>query len=130
MAEAKFKIPKQLGLCADLLYETKARRLAAQKVVDELAKQESLLKDHLINTLPKGEASGVAGKLARVSIGTKEVFQVKDWDAFWKAFKKGRDEDLLQRRLSDSAVAERFDAGKQVAGVEPFKVVTVSLNKL
>ena len=130
MAEPKFKIPKALGACADLLYETKNKRLAAQKVVDELAKQESLLKEHLINTLPKGEASGVAGKVARVSIGTKEVPQVEDWDKLYAYIKKTGSFDLLQRRLSEGSVTERLDAKVKVPGIKLFKATTVSLNKL
>lgn len=127
---ADFKIPKQLGLCADLLYKTKTARLAAQKVVDELARQESLLKQHLIDTLPKGEASGVSGKVARVSIGSKDVPQAENWDLLYAYIKKTNSFDLLQRRLSDAAVGERLDAKVKIPGIKLFKVVTVSLNKL
>lgn len=129
MAEKTFKPPKTLGACADLLYETRQKRLAQQKLVDDLQAQETALKEHIINTMPKSD-SGAQGKVARISIAMKEVPQVKDWDAFWKAFKKGRDEDLVQRRLNNTAFQERIEAGKTVAGVEIFKTPTVSLNKL
>ena len=84
MAEKEFKIPKNLGACADQLFKTRQKRLELQKAVDELAAEESALKEHLINTLPLSEASGVSGKLARVTINVKEIAQVKDWEAFYK----------------------------------------------
>lgn len=126
----KLKIPKTIGSCADLLYETKAKRLALQKQVDQLEAEEKDLKDHIINTLPKSQASGVAGKVARVSVTKKSVPQVKDWPKFFTHLKKTGEFELLQRRLNESAVSERWEAKKKIPGVEAFEVVTVSLNKI
>ena len=125
-----FKLPKSLGACADRLYELRQRRLAVQKEVDKLAAEEAALREHIINTLPKSEASGIAGKLARVTVITKQVPQVKDWDAFYKFVKKTGSFDLLQRRLTDQAMKERWEAGKEVPGVEHFNAVSISLNKV
>lgn len=126
----KFKMPKTLALCADELYKTHELRLTAQKAVDALQAKESAIKEHLINNLPKSDASGVAGKLARVTIVTKVIAQVKDWDVFFKYVKKTGAFDLMQRRLTDTAIKERWDNGKEVPGVEPFNAVTVSINKV
>lgn len=131
MAEKpKYKFPKAMGACADHLYNLRQKRLEMQKEVDKLTAEESALKEHIINTLPKSEASGVAGKVARVSVVTKQIPQVKDWDAFYKHVKKTGQFDLLQRRLTDAAVKERWENGKEIPGVEHFNAVTVSLNKL
>jgi hypothetical protein len=130
MAETTFKPPKSLGACADRLYELRQQRLAVQKEVDKLAAEETFLREHIINTLPKSEASGIAGKLARVTVVTKQVPQVKDWDAFYKFVKKTGSFDLLQRRLTDQAIKERWEAGKEVPGVEHFNAVSISLNKV
>lgn len=127
---AEIKIPKTLGACADRLYALKALKSAAQKAVDALAEEESAIKNHLIENLPKSEASGVAGKVARAMIITQNVPQVKDWDAFYEHVRKTKSFDLLQRRVSDAAVKERWENGKKVPGVETFTVVKVSLNKL
>ncbi len=125
-----FKFPKALGACADLVYSLRQERLAAQKVVDALEEKEKALREHIINTLPKSEATGAAGKLARVTVVTKEVPQVKDWKKFYAYVKKNNAWDLMQRRLSAAAVTERWEAGKEVAGVEAFQAVTLSINKL
>lgn len=130
MAEKKFKFPKSLAQCADRLYEVREKRLAEQKKVDEIEAEEKALKEHLINNLPKSEASGVAGKLARVTIVTKVIPQVEDWDKFYAHIKKTNSFDLMQRRVSDTAVKERWDNGKQVPGVKTFNALSVSINKV
>jgi len=128
--EIKYKFPKALGACADKLFELRNKRLAEQKKVDEIAAEETALKNHIIENLPKSEASGVAGKLARVTVVTKQVPQVKDWDAFYKYVKKTGSFDLMQKRLTDAAIKERWEAGKEVPGVEHFNAVSVSINKV
>ena len=125
-----YKFPKTMGACADRIYELKNKRLAMQKEVDAVEAEEKALKEHIINTLPKSETTGVAGKLARVTVVTKQVPQVKDWEAFWKKFNKKTDTDLLQRSLSKAAVEARWEAGKEIAGVEAFTAVTLSINKV
>lgn len=125
-----FKIPTKLGDVVDLLYTTKQARLAAGKVAAEFEEREKLLKEHLIQNLPKSNASGIAGKLARATIETKKVPTTEDWEAFYKYIKKTGRFDLLQRRLAEGAVKEMWDDGKKVPGVGVFNAVTVSLNKV
>jgi len=131
MAKTKaFKIPAKLGAVADLLFTTREQRLALDTQVEGLKKTERLLKDHLIDTLPKSEAEGIVGKLIRATIIRKNVAQVKDWGAFYAHVRKTGEFDLMQKRVGDVAVKERWEAGKEVPGVEAFTVVDVSLTKL
>lgn len=124
------KFPKAIGACADMLYKMRERRLQQQKVVEAMEKDEQALKEHIIKTLPKSEASGVAGKTARVTVVSKEVPQVKDWPKFYAYVKKHDAFELLQRRLSKEAVEERLEEEKTIPGVEMFVTPTVSLNKV
>lgn len=131
MAATKpYKFPKALGACADRFFELREKRLAMQKEVDAVEAEEKALKEHLIQNLPKSEASGVAGKKCRVSVVTKPIPQVEDWDAVYKYIKRTGSFELLQRRLADGAVKERWEAGKEIPGVTHFNVVTLSVNKL
>jgi len=123
------RIPKTIGACADALYTIRSKRLDLQKKVDALAAEESELREHIICELPKSDASGVAGKLARVSVVRKQVPSVKDWDTFYRYVKRTGAFELLHRRVADAAIRERWDAGKTVPGVEVFTAVTVSLSK-
>lgn len=125
-----FKFPKTLGACADKIYELRDKRLAAQKLVDAIEAEEKALKEHVINTLPKSEATGVAGKMARATVITKKVPQVKDWKAFYKHIKKTGDFDLLSRSIGKAAIEARWEAKKVVPGVEAFNAVTLSITKV
>ena len=128
--QPKFKFPKTLGACADRVYQLREKRYAAQKTVDLIQAEETALKEHLINTLPKSEATGAAGKLARVTSVTKDVPQVEDWDLFYKYVKRTGEFDLLQRRLATTAVEARLDVKKKVPGVKLFRAVTLSITKV
>ena len=131
MAKA-FKPPKSLATCADLLYTTREERYAAQKVVEALAAKEAILREHLINNLPKSDASGIAGKLARASIELKSTVKVNDWGKLYKYIAKNINQGsfaLLQRRVGESAVREIWGQGKKVPGCEPYKVPVVSITK-
>ena len=124
------KLPKTLAGMADRLYELKDLKRDAQAVVDKIDAEKSAIEQYLIDNLPKSDASGVAGKLARVTIVVKNKPSVEDWDAFWAKFDKKKDRDLLQKRLSEPAVEARWEAGKEVPGVVVFPKPTISLNKV
>lgn len=128
--EKRHKFPRSLAACADLYYELRQRRLEGAKALQELEAEERALKQHLIDNLPKAEASGVAGKTARVALVAKQVPQAEDWEALYAYVKRTGSFDLLQRRLSESAVQERWEAGKDVPGVRAFSVLTLSVHKL
>jgi hypothetical protein len=123
-------VPKTLGACADRLFKLREDVGALNKRIEELKAEESAIKNHLIDALPKSEARGVLGKLARAAVTTKVVPTVRDWEAFYKYVLKQKDFSLLQRRVSDAAVKERWEAKKTVPGVEPFMVIGVSVTKL
>jgi hypothetical protein len=125
-----FKVPTSAAACADLLYTTRQDRLALQKKVDEMAANEASLKEALINALPKGDATGVAGKIARVTIITKETPQAEDWTLIQAYVKRHNAFDLLQRRLNSKAVLERWADKKTIPGVAMFRAVEVSCVKV
>lgn len=119
-----------LAKMADAYYETRQRRLAMQKDVDKLQEQETALRKSLIDYLSESEAEGVAGATCRVQLTKKEVPSVTDWDAFFSYVAARRQFDLLQRRVSDTAVKQRWEDGKKIPGVEKFQVTDLSVRKL
>jgi hypothetical protein len=129
----EFEIPSSLAAAADLFYKTREERLALQKEVNAIEEREKILKDHLVRSIPKSEATGIAGKLVRVSVVTKSVPQVEDWDAFYAYIVKTRKKGgfaLLNKAVNSASVKEIWDAGKDVPGVTPFNKVELSVNKL
>ena len=128
--KTEVKLPRTIGACADLLYETKEKRLALAREVAALEELEKHLKEKIINELPVSEASGVAGKLARVTINKKSTWRAKDWAEIWKYAKKNDAHDIFQRRLSDEAINLRIEAGEKIKGLELFHYKSVGINKI
>lgn len=126
---APLVMPKTLGACADLLFTTREVRLKMEKEVAKVAARESEIREHLIRELPKADASGVSGKIARATRSEKIVAQVKDWPLFYAYIKKSGNFAMLQRRIGDAAIQEQWENKKKVPGVEPFTVVSISLGK-
>lgn len=129
MNNEDFHIPATLGECADKLFTLRQTRYDLQKEVDRLSRYEAALREHLIAQLPEQGASGVAGSKARVTMVAKQVPQVTDWDALRDFVQKTKSFDLLQKRVADAAIKERWEHGDTVPGVEPVEIITLSVNK-
>lgn len=136
------KLPKSLGACVDLLHDTREDRLAAGRKVDDMKKDESFITNHIIDNVPKGDA-GAVGKRFKAIVVTDDVYQVEDWEAFYKHLKKTGEFDLLNRALNQAAVKERVamqdrPTGKRgenwkpklPPGVKIFKAVKLSVTKV
>ena len=127
------KIPKSLAIAADMYYSTKEKRLTMQREVDAIKAEEELLKNHLIDSIPKSDATGIAGKLCRVSVTTKVIGQAADWDAIYAYCAKNRAKGgfaLLNKALNQKTIQEIWESGKEVPGVQEFTTVNLSVNKL
>jgi hypothetical protein len=125
-------LPKSMGACADLLFATREKRLALQKQVDAIQAEETALRNHIIDNLAKGDDRGGVGKTHMVTVYTDKIPRIADPDALFAHIKKTGEFDLLQRRLNDKAVKERWEDPKNkkgVPGVEAFPIVKVSLTK-
>lgn len=129
------KLPKSLAACADLLYTTQQARFALNKQAETLQAVEVAIRARFIEELRK-ESTGVAGKLARVSIETKTIVSTTDKVALRKwadaQIKKNPDQrDTWYKFNADStAIKALWEAGKKVPGAERMHVPTVSLHKL
>lgn len=120
-----------LGRCADQYYQIREKRLEINRQIKELQSQETRLKNMLIERLPKSDASGVAGSLARASIRTKAVPVVKDEVAFRNYIRRTGRYDLAQKiKPASAAIEELWDEGIDVPGIGRFNLISVSLNKL
>jgi hypothetical protein len=126
-------IPKTLPELADAYYITMQERLAMDKEAARLKEREVLFKELLIANLPLSQATGVAGKVARVTIKAKVRAKIVDWEKTYEYIKKNWAKGaygLLQRRLNEAAVAEMWEKGQQLPGVEPEQYKSISYSKL
>jgi hypothetical protein len=118
-----------LGACIDSLYKVRAKRLEQQHKVEELAKEEERVREHLLTVLNEGKMEGAKGRLATAAISRTTIPIVKDWDAFVAYVRKNNAFDLIERRPAKLAFRERLEAKQSVPGLEPFVVVSISLTK-
>jgi len=128
--EPVFKLPKSLAACADLYHKTKQERLAQEKVAAKTKENESILREHLINNLSKGEQGGVQGKVVRVAVVLSEEPTVEDEEKLHAYIVKNKAWDLLTKAISKKAVLERWNAKKVIPGVGKYTVVKLSCNKV
>lgn len=114
----------ELAELADLFWQVREKRLAADKVAQDFKTQESSYEAELIKEMREQQLTAIGGKLVRLSIPTvpKYVPAVKDWDAFYKHILQTGDFSLLQRRVGDKACEERWQANQAIPGVEKFPV--------
>lgn len=121
---------KPLGYFVDLYRERRDLRLAMQKEVNAVAEEEKLVKDYLIDNIPKSGNTGVAGKKFRAQIKTKDVPRAEDWDKVYNFITENERFDMLQKRLSDKAVTDMWEAGETIPGVGKFTIVDVSVTNI
>lgn len=126
----KLKLPKTLAECADALYRVRKERLAFQQKLEAYKSMEGALREHLIDKLPKGKASGISGKVARVTIEVVPIPVLDDFDTFMKHVTKTKSFDLVQRRINETAIKARWENNKTVPGIGRFMDKRVSLEKL
>lgn len=124
------EFPKSIGRCADLYAEVRGLRLAMDKEVGTVKELESKLREHIIDNLSKSDDTGAAGLKYRAQIVTKAKPTVSDWPSLWAFIRKHDRFDLLQKRVSDKAVADMWDAAEAVPGVEKMHVPDVSITKI
>lgn len=122
-------IPKTLGACADLLWDMQQRRYDLQHQAEAIEKDEAKLKEHIIANVPKGD-TGASGKHHRVTVETKPIVKVEDWEKVYAYVRKNNDFSLLQRRIGEARLKEIWDDGKKVPGVVGDSVAVVRVNKI
>jgi hypothetical protein len=107
----------------------KASRLAKQKETDKLEEKEVHFKTALMDMLHALKVRSVGSKEKVYAIVPKIKPSVTDWTKLYAHIKRTGNFELLQRRVGEKAVAERWDLGKKVPGVEQFPVETLSVTK-
>ena len=129
-AVAAFKKAKTPAQRADLLYTIEEIISRQNKVTTEYEKFTSKLEQWFVEQLPTTDATGIAGKVGRVAIETKDIATVADWPTFYAHIKKKGEFELLNRAVNQKAVKERWEQNKQVPGVGKFTKKIVRLTRV
>lgn len=123
-------LPESIGRCADLYHDTRELRLAMAKEVEAVEAFERRVKQHIIDNLEKSDDTGAAGLRYRAQVVTKVKPVVEDWTALQAHILATGEFDLVQKRLSDKAAADRWAEGEVLPGVGRFNSVDVSVTKI
>jgi hypothetical protein len=122
------------GALADSLYDLKQLSKILNSITvpfdDLLLPSVKATEEHFVQKLAVGESSGVQGLKSRVQVTESIIPVVKDWEKFYAHIKKKGEFELLNRAVNRAAVQERWDAKKQVPGVDKFHAKKVSVTKL
>lgn len=111
-------------------YTLRERRLAIQREADSLEQQE---RDTLYEITKRWdfcnvEVSGTKGGYKYKGVRKDTVVAV-DWGNILSYIKETGEVDLLQKRLTESAVKARWDAGRTIPGVEKSLKWAVAISK-
>lgn len=123
-------IPESIGRCADLYHDVRELRLAMAKEVEAVEAFERKVNQHIIDNLSKSDDTGAAGLRYRAQVLTKRKPSVADWAALQQHILATGEFDLVQKRISDKAIADRWESGEAVPGIEPVNVVSLSVTKI
>lgn len=133
----EFKAPVSLAECADQLYSTRETRLALATQITELERQEGILRESLIDRLPKSQATGIAGKLVRVTVVNKTVYKADNWETLRAFITKAQKKSpgvwgLLNKAVNQATVKDMVEAGAdfKAMGLSKMDVPVLSMNKV
>jgi hypothetical protein len=120
----------ELALKADLYYETRELRLKMQREVDAVDKEEKKLKAEIINALKAQDTRAIGGKVVTLTLKQKDTAVAKDWAKLHAYIIENDAWDLMQKRLTQTAVDLRWADGIVVPGIEKFPVDELSYSKV
>ncbi len=137
--KAAIKLPKTAAGITDLLYTTQQERYAVQARAKALEAVESACREWLITNLPKSEASGVSGKVARSYVENKDIVVVESWPELYKYVQSRATKNpgvwgIFQKRITADMAEELMNdpvEGKALKkALKKGQVPVVRLNKL
>lgn len=121
---------QQLGVLVDEYAEIRDRRLAMQRETDKLDKKEKELKQQIMAEIKAASISSIGGRIMRGTIHTKQKPVASSWPDIYKHIQATGEFDLLQRRLTETAVLVRWEDKIVIPGIQAFPVDDLSLSKI
>jgi hypothetical protein len=98
--------------------DKRAQRLEAQRIVDAMQKEESALKSWLIAVFQAQAFEGMVINQRITGLSTREVHTTVDKTALVDYIYDNQAIDLLQFRLSETAIVAREAEGLEIPGLE------------
>lgn len=119
---------QELSSKVDEYYTLRDQRLTKQREVDVIERKEKALQEEIIRVLNNANMKAGAGQLCVVTVQKKEKPICGDWSKLYAYIIAEDAFDLLQKRLTETAVKLRWEEGVQIPGVEPFPIFNLSIS--
>ena len=102
-------------ITAQKKFRTMEKALNDQKQIVNDLKHDMIIAMNDIGTLT------YRGPKGTVSMAVHDVPTVENWDKLYRYIHKHKAYDLLQRRVTTRAWADRVEAGEKIAAIKPLK---------
>jgi hypothetical protein len=96
---------------------------------EELRVERSTLENQLMESMSNMGVTQLGSSLGTATMKTSTKWAIADWDALIQYCVENDSFDLVQKRISTKAVADRFAADEEVPGVQGVQVFSVSIRK-
>ncbi len=112
----------------DAYIAKRTERLLADKVAENLKKEETELQKKLIEICIASGTKALGGSKGVVNYARENKPTVMNWEKLYEYIKEHDAFELLQRRLGEGAVAERWEDGIVIPGVGTFPVDKLTIS--
>ena len=118
-----------IGDVIDSLYAKRAARLALNKQVEEMKREEKDITSELFERMNQMGLEGAKGKLCTVSQYKSTICSIQDWDKALPWLIENGHTHLLQKKLSDPSYRELLALGIEVPGTSPLDIPKLSITR-
>lgn len=121
--------PAELNAAIKKYVETREARLALDKKSAVLKTEEDMLKGLVMREVQGRNTSLYEFKGFVAELKMRAEAEVLDWTALTKHIKDTGEFDLLQKRVTVTAVRERWEVGKEVPGIKQSQVPEIAIKR-
>jgi hypothetical protein len=112
----------------DQYISTRAERLGLDKQAEAIKEHEEILKKAIIAKYQEQGITVLGGVSGMVKMSRAEEPVAQDWIAIWKHIQETGEFELLHKRLTNTAVKERWDVGIELPGIGKQEVFRLSVS--
>lgn len=121
----------ELGALVDSFHGLRQRKTELAKMLSDVTSEGERIRKLIIAALEFQNVTAIGGSVARVQLKYKDVPSAASWpDIHAHLTSHPEDFDILHRRLSESAIRERWAAGVSIPGVESVVLPDLSVTKV
>lgn len=124
------KRPTPLGKMIDTIWALREKKRALNTQLEAVEAEIATQEQALLERMDHEGVDKSTGKCASVSVAEHVIGNITDWDEFIKFVKKTGYFHLFQRRITDTACRELWEARKTIPGVEPFTKRKINIRTL